>query len=133
VVVGGGGLPRQTLIAVSMPFLFKPSGHGHFYLGPHHYHCHFPSSIDQREPPWVIPSHSERRRMTTRPAICAASRRKRKDRYVPVDYMCGLYDAGRLVSWPDVNLPGGWLLNSWRVPMSPVLREGPKRRDEIRR
>jgi hypothetical protein len=35
------------------------------------------------------------------------------------------------VPWPDVNLPAGWLLNSRRVPMPPVPREGRGRHDEV--
>jgi hypothetical protein len=60
-------------------------------------------------------------------------KKESKRRYVPVDYARELYSVGRLVLWPDVNLLGGWLLNSRQVPVPPVQREGLERRDELHR
>jgi hypothetical protein len=44
-----------------------------------------------------------------------------------------LYAKGNPTPWPDVNLPGRWHLNSRRVPVPHVLRDGPERVREIRR
>jgi hypothetical protein len=44
-----------------------------------------------------------------------------------------LYAHNQTVPWPDVNLPGRWHLNSMRVPVPPVPREGKERVLEIRR
>lgn len=61
----------------------------------------------------------------------ASKRKKARDRrYIPVDYARQLFDEGYTVPWSDVNLPGGWLLNSRRVP---VPRERRERHNEIRR
>jgi hypothetical protein len=53
--------------------------------------------------------------------------------YVPVDGTHRLREEERLVSWPNINLPAGWLLNSRRMSMAPVPRQGREQCDEIRR
>jgi hypothetical protein len=53
--------------------------------------------------------------------------------YVSVRQAHMLYARGEPVLWSDVNLPAQWLLNSRRVPIPPVPREGPERIQEIRR
>jgi hypothetical protein len=51
--------------------------------------------------------------------------------YVPIRMARSLYARNRTVPWPDANLPARWLLNSRRVPVPPILREGPERVPEI--
>jgi hypothetical protein len=51
------------------------------------------------------------------------SRRKERDqRYVPIGYDRKLYEEERPVPWTNVNLPGGWLLNSRWVPSRGTTR-----------
>jgi hypothetical protein len=50
-----------------------------------------------------------------------------------VTHCQALYQCGQSVEWPDCSLPGGWHLNSRRVPVPPVPRFGPDRVTEIRR
>jgi hypothetical protein len=60
---------------------------------------------------------------------------KKKEReccYVPVDHAQRFFEESCLVPWPDVNLPAGWLLNSRRVLVPPVPREGCEWHDETR-
>jgi hypothetical protein len=42
-----------------------------------------------------------------------------------------LFDQNQSVGVHNVYLPGGWLLNTRRVPVPPVLCRGRERRDEI--
>jgi hypothetical protein len=45
-----------------------------------------------------------------------------------------MYDEiNRPTPWRDVSLPGGWYLNSWCMPVSPLPHEGHKRLDKIPR
>jgi hypothetical protein len=53
--------------------------------------------------------------------------------YVPFRLARQLYARGNLVPWPDVNLSARWHLNSLRVPVPPVLHDGPEHVREIRR
>jgi hypothetical protein len=53
--------------------------------------------------------------------------------YVPVRLARRLYARGNPVPWPDVNLPARWHLNSQRVPVPPVPRNGLERVREIHR
>jgi hypothetical protein len=48
--------------------------------------------------------------------------------YVSVKLPRQLYADGEPVPWPDVNLPVQWHLNSRRVPVPPVPRDGRERR-----
>jgi hypothetical protein len=50
-----------------------------------------------------------------------------------VDLARALHEQNRSMGIHYVHLPGGWLLNSKRVPIPPVPRRGRKRRDEIHR
>jgi hypothetical protein len=52
---------------------------------------------------------------------------------VPVKLTRQLFADREPVPWPDVNLLVRWHLNSRRVPVPPVPRDGPERRREIRR
>jgi hypothetical protein len=52
--------------------------------------------------------------------------------YVPVKLARQLFTDREPVPWSDVNLLARWHLNSRRVPVSPVPRDGPERRREIR-
>jgi hypothetical protein len=61
-------------------------------------------------------------------------RRPLRDRvYVPVKLARQLYADGEPVPWSDVNLLARWHLNSRRVPVPPVPRDGPEHLQEIRR
>jgi hypothetical protein len=50
-----------------------------------------------------------------------------------VEIAQALYDQNTSVGLRDVHLPGGWHLNTRRVPVPPVPRRGQERRAEIRR
>jgi hypothetical protein len=52
---------------------------------------------------------------------------------MPVKLARRLYADGEPVPWPDVNLPARWHINSRRVPVPPILHDGPERVREIRR
>ena len=46
-------------------------------------------------------------------------------RYVPIEFARRLWEGDRPVPWPDASFQGGgWYLNSRRVPVHPVAREG---------
>jgi hypothetical protein len=54
--------------------------------------------------------------------------------YVRTDFACRLWEEYQPVPWPDASMPGGgWYLNSMRVSVSPVPREGQERCDDVRR
>jgi hypothetical protein len=54
--------------------------------------------------------------------------------YARIEFARCLWEENRPMPWPDARLPGeGWYLNSRRVPVLPVAREGHERRDELRR
>jgi hypothetical protein len=56
------------------------------------------------------------------------------ERYAHIEFARSGWEENRTVPWPDASLPvGSWYLNSRRVPVSPVPREGRERHDEVRR
>jgi hypothetical protein len=61
------------------------------------------------------------------------SKKMRKRPYLNVDLAQALFDQKKSVGVRDVHLPGGWLLNTRRVSIPPMLRRGRERHDEIRR
>jgi hypothetical protein len=66
-------------------------------------------------------------------APCSAPRAPHDRVYVRVRMARRLYAHNRAMPWPDANLPARWHLNSRRVSVPPVPREGPERFLEIMR
>jgi hypothetical protein len=52
-------------------------------------------------------------------------------RYVSVDYARQFFDEGHPVTWTNVNLPSGWLLNSMRVLSIPSRAKGVEVRRDL--
>jgi hypothetical protein len=65
--------------------------------------------------------------------LCTVARAPRDRVYVPIRMARSLYTRNRSVPWPDANLPARWLLNSRRVSVLLIPREGPERVPEIMR
>jgi hypothetical protein len=52
--------------------------------------------------------------------------------HAPVDYTRLLYKENQMALWRDLSLSTSWILNSWRVLVHLMPREGRGRHDEIR-
>jgi hypothetical protein len=89
----------------------------------------------RRSPPPPPPRATlARPRQVRRSTTPRRAQRPPRDRgYMRVHMARRLYACGQPVPWPDVNLPAKWRLNSRRVSVPPVPRDGPERVQEIRR